>query len=436
MDGLTTRITLEAETSLPTEFGTFDVKIYRGVNGDLSTAVIFGNTKNRENLPVRVHSACFTSEVLNSLKCDCKQQLDFALKYIKQNDGIVLYLPQEGRGIGLSNKIRAYALQELGHDTIEANTLLGLPVDSRTYDEAADILRDLGVESIQLLTNNPLKLSTLQELGIKVKGRLPVPAHANRHSAGYLLTKRERMGHMLEITGDSNGNLQFNNDDEQHIGTVAEHQLPLVHINFALHENGLSTTQNGYQECISCDTDWRRVHELRERYAAVAVGANTWLNDSPQLTARSERLGRQPDRQPDRVIFAGKQRCAYTVARRRTFVIGSAPVAESEHDVIIPASDHDLSAPLKVLRQCQIESLLVEGGLTLVRSFIDQQLADIITVYVKTASPETAIQAVNQAIPALDVQLCDIQHFGKGILLSVTQPSLTRLQPAEQAAYG
>jgi len=147
---------------------------------------------------VRVHDECFTAEVLGSLKCDCREQLEFALDTIRRRGcGVVVYLRQEGRGIGLANKIAAYALQEEGHDTVDANRLLGLPDDQRRYDAAAGILEDIGVLSIQLLTNNPRKLSALRELGVEITARLPVLVGANPHSAGYLQAKSERMGHLM-----------------------------------------------------------------------------------------------------------------------------------------------------------------------------------------------------------------------------------------------
>jgi GTP cyclohydrolase II len=145
-----------------------------------------------------VHSECLTSEVFGSLKCDCRDQLHRAQAEIaKRGFGVILYLRQEGRGIGLANKVRAYALQAQGADTVEANELLHLPIDARQYDVAAAILGHLGVASIQLMTNNPDKLESLQRLGIRVDGRLPVLVAANEYSAGYLDAKRRLMRHHI-----------------------------------------------------------------------------------------------------------------------------------------------------------------------------------------------------------------------------------------------
>lgn len=188
-----------SETLLPTVNGTFRVRAYRDpISGTEPIAIVQGDVTGVEQTPVRVHDECFTSEVLGSLKCDCRDQLHFALDYIKRHEGgVVIYLRQEGRGIGLANKIAAYALQEQGHDTVDANRMLGLPDDSRRYDAAAGILEDLGVSSIRLMTNNPRKLSNLEALGVRIDGRIPVLTCTNPHSQAYLEVKAERMGHML-----------------------------------------------------------------------------------------------------------------------------------------------------------------------------------------------------------------------------------------------
>jgi GTP cyclohydrolase II len=188
-----------AETSLPTTRGGYRVRAYRNPHDSTEpVALIQGDVSGLSSVPVRVHDECFTSEVLGSLKCDCREQLDYALRYIRDNaPGVVIYLRQEGRGIGLANKIAAYALQEQGHDTVDANRLLGLPDDARRYEAAADILADLGVRSIRLMTNNPRKIEKLTELGVSIEGRIPVRVEGNPHSAGYLAAKAQRMGHEL-----------------------------------------------------------------------------------------------------------------------------------------------------------------------------------------------------------------------------------------------
>jgi GTP cyclohydrolase II len=183
-----------AKATIPTRHGEFDTYVFEGEH----VALVFGDVRDRDDTLVRMHSECITSEVFGSLKCDCKDQLDAAMAAVaRAGAGAVLYLRQEGRGIGLANKIRAYALQSDGHDTVDANRILGLPDDARRYDVARDMLRHLGVASVRLLTNNPAKVRSLAALGVRVNGRVPVVVAANKHSARYLEAKRLRMEHDL-----------------------------------------------------------------------------------------------------------------------------------------------------------------------------------------------------------------------------------------------
>lgn len=197
-----------ARAQVPTKYGNFDMHVFRWVSSEdppcqhgLSpdhVALTMGELASADDVLVRVHSECLTSEVFGSLKCDCRDQLEAAQERIASaGRGAVLYLRQEGRGIGLANKIRAYELQGAGHDTVDANRLLGLPDDARDYGAAAAMLRFLSVNSIRLMTNNPAKVNALRELGTAINGREPVIVSTNRFSADYLETKRARMGHQL-----------------------------------------------------------------------------------------------------------------------------------------------------------------------------------------------------------------------------------------------
>jgi GTP cyclohydrolase II len=185
-----------SSATLPLKHGTFRVEVYRDAAGAEHLAASLGDIAGTDVL-CRVHSECFTSEVLGSLKCDCRVQLDSALERIaREGRGVLVYLRQEGRGIGLGDKLRAYALQEAGADTVDANLQLGLPVDARRYDVAAAILADLGVRSVILMTNNPDKVSGLTAAGIGVTRRVALWLPSSIHSARYLETKRTRLGHL------------------------------------------------------------------------------------------------------------------------------------------------------------------------------------------------------------------------------------------------
>ncbi len=196
-------IELDSEAPLPTERGLFRTVVFRDRRtGAEHVALVMGDVRGHA-VPVRVHSECLTSEVLGSLKCDCRAQLDRALDHIAgRGRGVLLYLRQEGRGIGLGNKIKAYALQAQGKDTYEANRLLGFPDDLRRYDVAVEMLRLLGVRSVQLITNNPLKIEGLRQAGVDVRRRISLPSPTNPHNVQYLRTKAEQTGHLITTDED------------------------------------------------------------------------------------------------------------------------------------------------------------------------------------------------------------------------------------------
>lgn len=187
-----------ASCQLPTGYGDFDVRVYRADGRDEALAISMGNDFSEdENVFVRVHSECFTGEVLGSLKCDCQQQLDLALGRIaEEKRGVVVYLRQEGRGIGLGNKIRAYAEQAKGADTVEANHILGFPADMRDFSAAAEILSSLGIHRIDLNTNNPRKIDTMKESGLIVHEVVPSLTAPTGHNKSYLETKARVLGHL------------------------------------------------------------------------------------------------------------------------------------------------------------------------------------------------------------------------------------------------
>ena len=209
------RARVAASATLPSEFGTFRVYVFSNDrDAEEHVALVHGDVAAGEAVPTRLHSECLTGDVLGSLRCDCRAQLSLALERIAREPcGVVLYLRQEGRGIGLTNKIRAYDLQERGYDTVDANLALGFAADEREYGAAAAILRALCVRSIALMTNNPDKLEKLAAEGILVTGRLPHEIEPNSHNRAYLATKARRSGHLIgpnapreeragEVTGD------------------------------------------------------------------------------------------------------------------------------------------------------------------------------------------------------------------------------------------
>lgn len=188
-----------AKADLPTRFGHFSIIGIKGRRpDDEAVAIQHGRLSSKSAPLVRVHSQCLTGDVFTSQRCDCRAQLEFSLRQIaKARSGIVLYLPQEGRGIGLINKVKAYELQDGGLDTVEANRRLGFAADSRDYDFAAAALKALGVRSVRLLSNNPDKVSQLERGGVRVVERVPCRPPTSHHSRAYLRTKKDKLGHLL-----------------------------------------------------------------------------------------------------------------------------------------------------------------------------------------------------------------------------------------------
>ena len=191
-------IELYAKAKLPTMAGMFDIYTFKSSENKEHAVLVRGDVTNLNDIPVRIHSECLTGDVLGSRRCDCRDQLMRSLVYLgKQETGMLIYLRQEGRGIGLLNKIRAYSLQDEGYDTVEANLMLGLPVDKRDYTFAVEVLKYFNIHSIKLMTNNPAKMEFLTSNGISISERIPIRSEPTPFDEFYLTTKKVRMGHQL-----------------------------------------------------------------------------------------------------------------------------------------------------------------------------------------------------------------------------------------------
>ena len=197
-------VNVVATTRLPIDkHGDFTMMLFSNDLDDAEHFALIKEPKNGNKVPlVRVHSECMTGDVFRSMKCDCGEQLDQSLAYVAAEGGVIIYLRQEGRGVGLANKLKAYSLQDKGYDTVEANKQLGLPVDSRNYAIAYQIMKYLGMDAVRLLTNNPQKVAAVEQHGIKVVERIPVVVPATKENQAYLKTKQEKLGHMLAMGDD------------------------------------------------------------------------------------------------------------------------------------------------------------------------------------------------------------------------------------------
>ena len=399
-----------AEAALPTRFGEFRISVFR-MSGDETEviAMVRGDVRTSDPVLVRLHSECLTGESLASLRCDCGEQLDAALERIGRSErGVLLYLRHEGRGIGLFDKIRAYALQDTGLDTVDANVALGLPIDARDYASAAAVLHRLGVRRARVLTNNPAKLRALADHGVEVVERVPLEAAPNPVSRAYLATKRQRMGHLLRAI------------EQRDPAPRRLRAMPFVTIHYAQTIDGRIASRTGDARWVSGEDSLRLAHELRASHDAVLVGIGTVLKDDPRLTVRLV-----SGASPVRVVVDSKLRVPTTanVLRDTTSrtIVASTPfassaalrrVTEAGAEVLqIPADidgEVDLRVLLERLRGLGIGSVLVEGGRGIITSILRGRLVDRLMVCIAPKVLGQGIEAVGDL--HLD-RLCEALTF-------------------------
>jgi GTP cyclohydrolase II len=380
------RVRRLSNARLPTRLGTFDATVFSDSrDGTEPIALVHGDLALRDAPLVRIHSECLTGDVLGSLRCDCGSQLGRALTAIvAEGAGVLVYLRQEGRGIGLANKLRAYALQDGGLDTVAANAALGLPVDAREYGAAAAILADLGLERVRLMTNNPAKSAALEEHGIRVIERVPLPALPNPVNLPYLETKAARLGHLLP----------------------RQEARPSVTVHYAQTIDGRLATRTGDSQWISGQESLVLAHALRVSHAAVLVGAGTVAADDPRLTAR---LVEGPS--PVRVVVDSTLRLP---PQANVVTDGAAPTilattdrapADRRRDfarravevLVLPATEDgrvDLGSLLDELGARGMATLLVEGGAGLITSMIRERRVSRLVVSIAPLVLGAGIEAI------------------------------------------
>ncbi len=378
---------------IPTEFGEFKLCLYSNNQDDKEhLALVMGDVDGQENVLARVHSECFTGDVLGSRRCDCGEQLNRAMARIAaEGQGVVLYLRQEGRGIGLLSKLRAYNLQDEGYDTVEANLMLGHQADERDYTVAALIFQDLNVKSLRLLTNNPAKIEGLEALGIKIASRVPLQPAITADNADYLLTKVKRMRHMLKLNGHVNGvqgRVLFKGGKGGE-----ERKRPFVTLSYAQSLDGSITARQGQPLTVSGRPAMTMTHKLRAEHDAILVGIGTVLADDPSLTVRLVN-GRDP--QP--IILDSQLRFPLHARMlnnpRPPWIAATAPVEAARQQALeaagaqiltIPPNGDgqiDLAALLAYLAGRGIESVMVEGGAQVITSFLAARLVDRLVITV------------------------------------------------------
>jgi GTP cyclohydrolase II len=401
---------------IPTDVGEFQLCYYRNNIDDKEHLALFtGDVSGQQDALVRVHSECFTGDVLGSLRCDCGPQLQEAMRLIANEErGIIIYMRQEGRNIGLLDKLRAYNLQDDGYDTVEANLMLGHQADSRDYIIAARILQDLGVTSLRLLTNNPQKIEDLRRHGLTVSERVPLQTAANHENLDYLRTKAKRMRHMLDL--------------DLLVAPQGNHITgrPFVTLSYAQSLDGSIAARRGEPLMLSGTESMMMTHRLRAEHDAILVGIGTVIGDDPRLTVRLV-AGDSP--QP--VVLDSRLRFPLTASllsgpqKPWIATVEDAPSANEKalqhvgaRVVRLPATKEgkvDLRALLAYLRRQGIASLMVEGGAGVITSFLSEGLADRLVL---TVAPNLV-----GGIPAIQMQTTN----GRSILPRLQQPSFTQV---------
>ena len=385
-------------TRIPTVNGEFTLSLYENTEDDKDhLALIYGDPstlQEQEDVLVRIHSECFTGDVLGSLRCDCGEQLNASIRRIAAEEGgVLIYLRQEGRGIGLHNKLKAYNLQDEGYDTVEANQLLGHGADERDYSIGAHILEDLGIQSVRLLTNNPEKIESLEAHDITVSERVALEPHLNQHNTDYLRTKVDRMRHLLELGPMQAG--ERNNAHGSGIDGLRQraqdhfqaHGRPFVTLTYAQSLDGSIATAEGHPLPISGDESMTFTHRLRASHDAILVGIGTVLSDDPRLNVRHSE-GNHPIpvildttlRFPPDARLLSRPGPTPIVATNQS-ASASRKRALEEHCVTVLrlSCDQDgicLSSLMDALANRGIESIMVEGGTTVITSFLKRQFVD------------------------------------------------------------
>ena len=395
-------VTLKTKTRLPTEWGEFQMFLYEGCQDCKEHLVLVqGEVAGQKDGLVRVHSACVTGDVLGSRRCDCGEQLSLSMRLIAEaGAGVLLYLRQEGRGIGLLKKLHAYNLQDQGLDTVDANLALGHQADERDYDIAAHILFDLGIRSIRLLTNNPHKIESLERLGIGITERIPLMIRVTPDNRQYLRTKMERLHHMLDLDQPScsfteDQVLLFKLREIAANGTVCrrERGRPLVTLTYAQSLDGSIAARPGHPLAISCTESQTFTHSLRAAHDAILVGIGTVLADNPRLSVRLvSGSNPQPVLLDSRLRFPSYANLLKDGNRPWVMTTASAELSRQQdleqqgaRVFRLPEGSGggiDLPALVAKLGEMGVTSLMVEGGAQVITSFISSQLVDQVIVTV------------------------------------------------------
>lgn len=427
-------------TRLPNRHGQFTLHCYRSaLDHREHVALVKGDVAGASDVLVRVHSECLTGDVFGSTRCDCGEQLDVALDRIGRSErGVLLYLRQEGRGIGLIQKLRAYNLQDEGLDTVEANLRLGHGADERDYVVAALMLKDLGIRSVRLLTNNPQKISDLERDGIVVSERVPIEIPHHRENIRYLQTKADKMAHLLSF-GQATIEMSEFRFLQPLFRRLAERRAwtdaglrPFVTLSYAQSLDGSIAVAAGESCPLSGAQSMKLTHHLRARHEALIVGVNTVISDDPRLTVRH-----CPGDDPQPVILdsrlripencqllAGGGTAPIILTTKAADCSGKAERLRSRAQIHTVASDAqgyvDLSAALHLLADLGLKTVMVEGGAQIITRFLLAKLVDycVITVTPRLIGGVRAVDGLQHrsATAGIGIVDCHYQVLGADVI--------------------
>ncbi|MGD9702016.1 MAG: GTP cyclohydrolase II [Acidimicrobiia bacterium] len=432
-------ITHEAvRVPLPTPYGVFEIRAFEQASGHVYVAMVHGDIGDGDDVLVRLHSECLTGDALGSLRCDCGIQLKLALRTIAaEQRGVLIYATgHEGRGIGLVNKLRAYVAQDNGADTVDANVGLGLPIDSRDYTESAAVLAELGIRTIRLLTNNPLKVSGLRAAGAVVDSVVRLPTAPHHRNLSYLTTKARRLGHVrptsAPVAENATGDLPA--DAMALLGEVRPRaDRPFIALKYAQTLDGRIATSTGDARWISGEPERRMSHALRAACDSVLVGVGTVLRDEPELTVRMV-----SGASPTRVVLDSTLRIPLTAkilgGDAATTIITTDRSDPARRDElrqkgvrveVVPEDSGrvDLRAAFATLRAAGTESVLVEGGASVITALlagglVDRMIVGIAPIVIGSGTEAVRDLGVTQVNDGIRLEHRSIVPVGDDVLLA------------------
>ena len=421
---------------IPTEAGEFQLALYQAEAEDENKehlALVCGEVAGRRGVAVRIHSECFTGDVLGSRRCDCGDQLHQALEqFAREGRGILLYLRQEGRGIGLLQKLRAYNLQDEGFDTVVANQMLGHAADERDYSVGARILKDLGVESIRLVTNNPAKIAGLVEHGIEISERIAMKVAVKAENADYLKAKARHMQHLFDLSALEAPPPSSSRETDPVPAPIRDfrqrHGRPFVTLSYAQSIDGCIAAQAGKPLALSGPESMALTHRLRAAHDTIVVGIGTVLADDPRLTVR---LVEADDPRP--VVLDTRLRTPVAARLLAGFpwIISGEDVCPERRERLEEAGAQvfglptgasggiDLEHLLQELGKRGADSLMVEGGARVIRSFLRARLVNhlVLTVAPTLVGGLPAVGRNGSGSVGLSLSEPHYQQLGKDLIL-------------------